>query len=518
MRAFWRWLTSMRTALILLLVLAIAAVPGSIWPQRTVSIENVNGYLREHPSLGPVLDRLWAFDVFSSPWFSAIYLLLFLSLVGCLVPRLRQHAENIIAKPPEAPSRLERLPHSAQRSSSAVPPAAAAALRTALRGRRWRSVVREQPDGTVTVAAEKGYLKESGNLVFHFALLALLIGVAWGSWYGWHGNRLVVTGDEFCNTLQQYDEYGLGARADSGDLPPFCVTLHDFRADFLDNAQPTQFTAQVSYVEGLAGMPRDWTLRVNDPLRLDGANVYLLGHGYAPVLRYTDRYGTVFTTTAPFLPVDGMLTSEGVAKFPYANIPPGEPEPDDPTGQLGLAGIYQPTVNPDPAQARSIFPAERDPALTLTAFQGDLGLATGAPQSVYDLDTRQIALGELTDVGTKTLRPGQSWTLPDRSTVEFLGTKQWVTVSIRHDPGEQIVLFGAGALLVGLMVSLSGKRRRIWARITPAAGGGSMIALGGLARTEYPGFADEFASVVDQAGADPPATEPARIAAGERGQ
>jgi len=213
-----------------------------------------------------------------------------------------------------------------------------------------------------------------------------------------------------------------------------------------------------------------------------------------------------------------MLTSEGVAKFPYANIAPGESEPDDPTGQLGLAGVYQPTVNPDPSQARSTFPDERDPALTLTAFQGDLGLGSGDPQSVYDLDSRQIALGELTNVGTKTLRPGQSWTLPDQSTVEFLGTKQWITVSIRHDPGEQIVLFGAGALLVGLMVSLTGKRRRVWARIAPAEGGGSMIALGGLARTEYPGFADEFAGVVAQAGGDPPASEPTRVAAGERGQ
>ncbi|MCI0690334.1 MAG: cytochrome c biogenesis protein ResB, partial [Sporichthyaceae bacterium] len=176
------------------------------------------------------------------------------------------------------------------------------------------------------------------------------------------------------------------------------------------------------------------------------------------------------------------------------------------------------TVNPDLSQARSIFPDERDPALSLTAFQGDLGLGSGAPQSIYDLDTRQIALGELTVVGTRTLRPGQSWTLPDGSTVEFLGTRQWITVSIRHDPGEPLVLIGAGAVLVGLMVSLSGKRRRGWARITPAEGGGSLIALGGLARTEYPGFADEFAGVAAQAGGDPPANEPATVAAGQRGQ
>jgi cytochrome c biogenesis protein len=149
--------------------------------------------------------------------------------------------------------------------------------------------------------------------------------------------------------------------------------------------------------------------------------------------------------------------------------------------------------------------------LTLTAWQGDLGLGSGAPQSVYELDARQIALGRLTEVGTRTLRPGESWTLPDGSTVEFLGTRPWITVSVRHDPGQSLMLFGAGAVLVGLMVSLSGKRRRVWARIRPADGGGSLITFGGLARTEYPGFADEFARVVAQVDMAPP---PERAPAG----
>ncbi len=216
----------------------------------------------------------------------------------------------------------------------------------------------------------------------------------------------------------------------------------------------------------------------------------------------------MFTTAAPFLPTDSMLTSEGVAKFPYANVPAGPAAPTDPPAQLGLAGVYQPTVNPDPSLAQSTYPGERDPAITLTAFQGDLGLGSGQPQSVYDIDSRQIALGRLTSVGTKTLRPGGSWTLPDGSTVEFLGTKEWITVSIRHDPGEGIVLLGAGAILVGLMVSLSGKRRRIWARVAPHPDGGSLITLGGLARTEYPGFAEEFAAVAELAGGEPAQGEP----------
>ncbi len=139
------------------------------------------------------------------------------------------------------------------------------------RGRRWRTVVREQPDGTVTVSAEKGYLKETGNLVFHFALLAILLGVAGGSWYGWHANRLVVAGEQFCDTLQQFDEYGLGARTQSGDLPPFCVTVKDFHADYQADGQPSQFTAHVSYIDSPADpVAKDWRLRVNDPLRMVG--------------------------------------------------------------------------------------------------------------------------------------------------------------------------------------------------------------------------------------------------------
>jgi cytochrome c biogenesis protein len=520
LRAFWRWLTSMRTALILLLVLAVAAVPGSVWPQRNVGIEAVNQYLRTHGSWGRFLDHLYAFDVYSSPWFAAVYLLLFISLIGCLVPRLRQHAASLIAKPPPAPSRLERLPHSAERAAAEAPAEAAAALRARLRSRRWRAVVREEADGRFTIAAEKGYLKETGNLVFHFALLAVLIGVALGSWYGWHANKLVVAGDEFCNTIQQFDDYGLGARTGDGDLPGFCLTVKDFEAKYLDTGQPTDYTAHLSYVDGPNDPnPKPWTLKVNDPLRLSGANVYLLGHGYAPTIRFTDRFGTAFTATAPFLPTDGMLTSEGAFKFQDANVDPHGPPPRDPTEQIGFAGVYLPTEPADLSTGTSAFPAERDPGLTLVAYEGNLGLGSGKSQSVYSLDSSQLANGELTQVGTMTLRPGGKWTLPDGSTVEFLGTKQWITLSMRYDPGEKVVLAGAGAVLVGLMTSLSGKRRRVWARIAPGPQGGSLIMLGGLARTEYPGFGDEFAGVVALTGADPPDTAaPTSVTVGERGQ
>lgn len=500
LRGFWRSLTSMRTALILLLLLAVAAVPGSVLPQRNISVENVNGYLAAYPSLGLWLDRLWAFDVYASPWFSAIYLLLFISLVGCLVPRLRQHLDNVIRRPPDAPKRLDRLPHTATRTSEATAGEVAARWRRA----RWRTVVREKADGSVTVSAEKGYVKETGNLIFHFALLALLVGVAAGSWYGWHGNRLVVAGPDraFCNTVQQYDESGLGARTGAEDLPPFCVTLNDFHAEYLDNGQPVSYTADISYVEGLSGPERPYRLEVNKPLRLDGANVYLLGHGYAPILRYTDRFGVAHTTAEPFLPTDGLLTSTGAFKFPSANRDPSGTLPRD-KAQTGFQGVYLPTTPDTVDGTLSVYPAERKPGLTLVAYQGDLGLSNGLSQKTYSLDHRQIAAGRLTVVANSPiLRPGDGWALPDGSKVDFLGTQQWITVSVRSDPGEPIVLAGAVGLLVGLMISLTGKRRRLWARVAPDAAGGSLITFGGLARTEYPGFAEEFERLTNVAGGD----------------
>src|SRR5439155_16650372 len=109
-RRSWRQLTSMRTALVLLFLLAVAAIPGSVLPQRAVSPEKVAEYLRTHPGSGPWLDRLWMFEVFSSPWFAAIYLALFTSLVGCLVPRLLTHLRALVRAPVDAPRRLDRMP------------------------------------------------------------------------------------------------------------------------------------------------------------------------------------------------------------------------------------------------------------------------------------------------------------------------------------------------------------------------------------------------------------------------
>ena len=109
LRWMWRQLTSMRTALILLFLLALAAVPGSVFPQRGVSPLRVGEYIQDNPTAGEWLNRFGLFDVYAAPWFAAIYLLLMVSLTGCILPRCLHYARNLRAVPPPTPRQLSRI-------------------------------------------------------------------------------------------------------------------------------------------------------------------------------------------------------------------------------------------------------------------------------------------------------------------------------------------------------------------------------------------------------------------------
>ena len=473
LRWCWRQLTSMRVALILLFLLAVAAIPGTILPQRGADPIRVSDWIANNPAWGPLLDRLGFFDVFAAPWFAAIYLLLFVSVVGCVIPRLRHHWQAMRATPPPAPRRLDRL--AAHRTWMTDVPEADVldSAESYLRAHRWR--VSRGPDW---VAAEKGYLRESGNLLFHAALIALLVSVAYGSLFGWRGNVIVREGTGFSDTLTQYDAWGGGRLVDPANLPPFSFTLDDFRVEFersdAQRGAPRLFEADLAVRPEPGAATDDVTVRVNQPLDVDGAKVFLVGHGYAPVLILRDSTGRVVSDQGiVFLPQDGNFTSTGVLKAPDASPP------------IGIQGLFLPTAALDSIHGpHSLFPAPDDPAVFLSAWTGDLGLDGGVPQSIYRLDTSRM-----TQLGREALRPGQTWDLPDGGgSVEFAGIQRWASFQIAHDPGKEPALISAMLALLGLMLSLFIRRRRVWVRAAaPVAGdpgGTTVVSIAGLMRSD----------------------------------
>jgi cytochrome c biogenesis protein len=472
---WWRQLTAMRTALMLLFLLALAAIPGSLLPQRSLSQSNVNGYFADHPTLAPWLDRLYLFDVFSSPWFAAIYLLLFISLIGCVVPRAIEHGRTLFTPPPTAPRHLQRLPESAALSTSLAGPAALDVVEEELRVRRFR-VVRRDGRAGAELSAEKGYLRETGNVLFHFSLLALLLGLAGGKLWGYEGSILVTEGQGFCNAFQQYDTYSAGPLVDGEDLSRLCVDLDDFKAEYEEDLTAASYTADISW-ELDGADPVGTTFGVNDPLRVGGDRVYVTGHGYSPAFSITLPDGRTFTDlSAPFLPADqATMASQGVLKIP--DLGPGTTE------QLAIEGFFAPTGVLQAGVLTSIDPRPLDPKVAIFVYTGYLGLDSGLPQSVYSLDQTQIDRERLTEVGRANLAVGESTTLPDGTVVTFSGYRQFAAIQLSHDPGQVWVLGAAIAVLVGLLGMLLVRRERVFARSGPAPdGGGTVLSIGSLTR------------------------------------
>lgn len=491
----WRQLTSMRTALLLLLLLALAAVPGSVIPQSNIAAADVNRWKEEHPDLAPVYERLGLFSVYDSPWFSAIYLLLMVSLVGCIIPRTLVYARALRLPPPPAPRNLGRLPSYVAVESDEDPDVLLERARVLLRRRRYRVVsTGSTTGGAGAVSAERGYLREAGNLLFHISVIVVLVGFAYGQLFGYKGGAIVLVGNGFSNSLTQYDDFAPGSFYDPADLPPVSFTVDDFEAEFLtegpQQGQPVDFGADLTYRETPSGDASEYHLEVNHPLVLDGISIFLVGHGYAPKLTVKDGNGNVaYSGPVVFLPQDSSFASFGVLKVPDA-----EPE------QLGFEGMFFPTYSFSMDRGPfSVFPDPLNPAMSLLAHHGDLGMDEGVPQSVYELDTDDME--KFTKADGRDFRldmaPGTTVKLPDGlGSVTFDGWQRWVKVQVSDSPGKGVALAGVVLALVGLMGSLFIRRRRAWVRVTPRAGR-SYVEVAGLDRsTVAEGLDAEVRSVV----------------------
>jgi cytochrome c biogenesis protein len=475
LRWAWRQLTSMRTALVLLLLLALASVPGSVVPQSDIAPSDVTRWKEEHPDLAPLYERLGLFSVYDSPWFSAIYLLLMVSLVGCIVPRTAVYWRALRSAPPAAPRHLARMPAYVAAETDEDAGTVVERARTELRRQRHRVVA----DPT-TVSAERGHLREAGNLLFHTSIIVVLLAFAYGQLFGYKGGAIVLVGDGFSNSLTQYDEFAPGSLFDPADLPPVNFTVDDFEAEFLtegpNQGQPIDFGADITYKVAPEAAEKPFRLEVNKPLVLDGISVFLVGHGYAPVVTIRDGIGDVaYKGPVPFLPQDASFASFGVIRVPDA-----QPE------GLGFDGMFFPTYSFTMERGPfSVFPDALNPAMSLLAYHGDLGLDSGESQSVYELDTDEMeqfekANGQPFRVD---LAPGRRVELPQGlGSIRFDGWQRWVKVQVSDSPGKGVALAGVSLALLGLMGSLFVRRRRVWVRVTERDGR-TLVEVAGLDRS-----------------------------------
>ena len=461
LRWTWRQLTSMRTALILLMLLGIASIPGSLFPQRTQNPMKVRDYLASHGSFGTWLDRFKFFDVYSSPWFSSIYLLLFISLIGCVLPRTVEHVKAIGKKPPLTPRNLDRMEGHQILHNGDLDKAEAWLKKNHFR-------IRRDAD---SISAEKGYMRESGNLLFHLSLILILVAVGVGSLFGSKGEAIVNVGERFINTPTSYDSLAFGKFQSDQHMQSFSLRVKKFVAKYDPaTSAPQDYTLTVSASHPIGSREFPKIIKVNSPLTYSNTKIYLQANGYSPVVTIRDKAGVItFHGAVTFLPQDGNLTSTGAIKAPDMNP------------QIGFIGSFVPTYDRNSKRgAFSVFPEVLDPRLLLSVWKGNLGLDTGIPQSVYRLNTskmqrialKQLALGETLNFG--------------EGSITFDGWKSWVNLQIVDDPGKMYALFGAILAILGLLLSLFTRQRRIWVKAS------HQVEIAGLAKNSAPGLLEEL--------------------------
>ena len=457
-RYAWRQLTSMRTALILLMLMGVAAIPGSLIPQRPVNPMAVRDFFSSNPELARWYDRASLFDVYASPWFSAIYILLFISLIGCVLPRTVEHSQAMLAKPPATPKNLTRLSHYQDFDSSPQ-----ALERAGIWFSKNRFRVRVEGN---SISAEKGYLRETGNLLFHLSLILVLVGVSLGSLFGMNGYAIVNVGERFINVPTTYDSLSFGKLKSDNSLKPFQIRVDKFDAKYDPRTSaPLDYTAWVT-VE-YEGKTSKQVVKVNKPLTFGSTRVYLQANGYSPVVTVRDKSkNVVLQGPVPLLPQDANLRSIGAIKVPDA----------DPS--IGFVVSFVPTNARTTSQgAISIYPELLDPKLLFAIWQGDLGLDSGVPTSVYKIDTEK-----LTQIGLGSVKPGDTYNYSSGS-ITLETVIPWVNLQVVQDPGKSYALIGGILAIAGLLTSLYGRRRRIWIRLTD-----SRVEVAGLAKNSAPGL------------------------------
>lgn len=495
LRWAWTQLTKMNTAMFLLLMVAVAAVPGSVFPQRIQDPGAVNDYIKAHPTWGPIADKIQLFDVFSSVWFSAIYILLFISLVGCVIPRAIKHYKAFKKPPARTPKNFKRLP---QYRSITIPQGQGnltftQAMKEAaeiLKKRGYRVELRPEAN-SASVGAERGYLREVGNILFHVAMIGVLIGVAVGSLFGYYGQRIIVEGDTYVNSLISYDMFTPGTNYNPDWLTPYSITLnqldvtYDRQTDSATYGQDYDYSASVTINPQDGREPYQQTLKVNEPVRVHGASHYLIGNGYAPVIKVEDGEGNVAFEG----PVVGLFSGDrNYTSSVVLKVPDSDPE------QLAFVGMFLPTgVQREGVPPYSADPSPSNPMLVLQSYYGDLGLDDGTPQNVYVVDTSKMTALNTMAMGNGIVLDSQKTqaTLPNgHGKVTFMGVKRYVGMDVHYDPGKLIVLVSAVVVFLSLITALYVPRRRVWARANEGVAG-LVIEYGLLARGEDPRLAIE---------------------------
>lgn len=437
----WHTLTSVRLALILILLIAVATLAGTLLNQVPGAVasdpvaydrwlESARG---RYGIFTDVMARLQLFNVFGSIWFRGLIAVLVANIVVCTVNRWSSiRAQVFSPRVRMIPAYFDRARIGATFSVNMVPATAAVAVRKGLRSAGYRSLT---DDGeSVAMYADRYRFSRLGTFLTHLSLVLLLIGAIMGRVWGWSDNQFVVA---------------QGATREVPLAKDISVKLEQFQEEWYVEGPPKDFASDIVIYDKGQEVKRG-TARVNSPVSYNGISFNQAFYGQVAVIQVLDAAGNdVFNEGVPL-----AWTSDRNRPVGFLEVP----------GQQFKAYV----VGPEPGSY--------DTAVPLGTVRLEL----------YDKSSGQLMKIESLERNRDVQAEGL--------TFRFLRESQFTGLKVVKDPGVNIVWLASGLMVLGLVMVFWFPHRRMWALCSPRADGGTDVRLAAASQRDL-GLEKDFEQV-----------------------
>jgi cytochrome c biogenesis protein len=439
LRRLWRFLGSLKLAVILLIAVTVISLLGTLFPQLAPEVARdpqasarwLAMAREKYGARAGLYETLGLFDVYHSPWFILLITALILNTLVCTINRLKATWRAVGARPKVVmpDTFYERIPCRASLALAQEAGAADAAWR-ALARRHYR-VLAEEQEGATYLYADRNRWARLGTLITHLSVALIVLGFAWSQGWGWRESAVAL---------------GPGKLYQVGHGNSFQVRCDGFEVERYPGGLPKDYRARLTILQGGSEVISK-IVRVGDPLSYRGVGFYLSSYGPAARIRARDAMEN---------PLPLQIMGEGVSQGEVVLNFAGEGEGKDlliPSLDLALHVVFY----------------YEGPSLFVQAARSNQAVFA---DFVYD---------------------GEAVELED-ARFEF-ALDRYIVLQVVSDPGFKLAISAAFLVMGGLIVSLYFPHRRIWAKVT-----GDEIRLAGLTVGDKVGFEREFTAIVRESG------------------
>lgn len=439
----WRFLISMRTGLVLILVLGALTLAGTLLMQATNETLADAATYQQWYELGPklkyggwapVLNALGLFHVFSTWYFEGLFALLALSILACSInraPRLWRVATHPKTSMNEA--FYDRAPLHADFTLAGDVDDAVARVKSTFRAAHFRVVDGGASKGA-DVYADKFRWGPFGTVMAHLSFVVILAGFVVSANTGFKDNNFIAP---------------VGVPVAVGHDTGLTIEAKSFTDSYYADGTPKDYVSDLLLTRNGAQVARQET-RVNTPLISGDVWFHQAAFGLGADVTATANGQTVYSGTVPL-----QYTS------------------DDGTESIGSFTIPNTTVTVWVIQAAS--------GKTLA------DLPAGSTAFEVHKDATSDPTVQVVTVGKSTTVDGVSYT--------YNRNRQYTVLAVTRDPGSWLVGIGSVLLILGSFLVFFLPHRRLWVRIRPAAHGGVRVRLGAPLKRD-PAFEPIFDALV----------------------